>query len=96
MSIKRTKPQKEKKQEHVNEPVPVYKTFKERHRLKFFKSFEEQENDELSSMAALSPIERLQYLRKIIDFSFGMHGYNPNKLPTKHSIRIKSHEKAEE
>jgi hypothetical protein len=51
-------------------------------------SFESKEAEELSAMAKLSPIEILTQLRQMINLAYGMHGYDPDKLPTKHSIRI--------
>ena len=53
-----------------------------------FKSFEEQEQYELTEMAALSSSEILEQLRRFINIAYGMHGYNPDNLPKKHSIKI--------
>lgn len=53
-----------------------------------FNSFKEQEDYELKQMAMLSSIEILQQLRKFINIAYGMHGYDPNKLPKKHTIKI--------
>jgi hypothetical protein len=70
---------------NVNEPIAnSYNTT----RIKIFNSFEEQEAYELKEMAKLSAIEILAQLRKLINIAYGMHGYNPNKLPTKHAIKI--------
>lgn len=56
--------------------------------LRIFSSFAEQEQYELEQMAALSPEQILQQMRKFINTAFGMHGYNPEKLPSKHKIKI--------
>ena len=65
----------------ANEPlVPYTKT------LNIFHSFEEQEAHELKEMAAFSSIEILQHLRQCINLAYGMHGYNPDNLPKKHTI----------
>ncbi len=53
-----------------------------------FKSFEEQEEYNRLQMANLTPYESLLYLRKMINIAYGMHGYNPDNLPTKHKITI--------
>ena len=68
----------------VNEPAAAY----HKKQIQIFNSFEEQEAYELKKMAGLSPIEILQQLRQFINIAYGMHGYDPNNLPTKHSIKI--------
>jgi hypothetical protein len=68
----------------VNEPVGTYVP----HRIRFFKSFEELNDFELQEMASLSPEKILQDLRNFINTAYGMHGYNPDKLPTIHTIKI--------
>lgn len=75
---------KSKKINELNEPVAGYRTGK----VAVFKSFEEQEEYELKQMAALTPAQLLEQLRKFINIAYGMHGYDPGKLPLKHSIRI--------
>jgi hypothetical protein len=55
---------------------------------KIYSSFEEQNENELEEMARLKPEELLLQLRKFINIAYGMHGYNPNDLPKKHSIKI--------
>lgn len=37
-------------------------------------------------MASLNSTEILQQLRNLINLAYGMHGYNPNKLPKQHTI----------
>lgn len=68
----------------VAEPVIDYK----KRKIHIFKSFEEQEQYELIEMAALSSLEILEQLRSFINIAYGMHGYNPDNLPKKHSIKI--------
>lgn len=68
----------------VSEPAVDYK----KRELRFFNSFKEQEEYELEQMAQFSSEEILQQMRQLINLSYGMHGYNPDKLPQKHSIRI--------
>ena len=53
-----------------------------------FNSFEELKAYELNEMAKLSSIEILTQLRKFINIAYGMQGYDPNKLPIKHTIKI--------
>jgi hypothetical protein len=53
-----------------------------------FKSFEEQDEYNRIQMANLTPYERLLQLRKMINLAYGMHGYDPDNLPTKHKLTI--------
>ena len=75
------KKKENKNQDQVNEPLAVYGN-----KLRFFHSFEEQEQAELEEMAALSSVEILQQLRRFINIAYGMHGYNPDALPISHNI----------
>jgi hypothetical protein len=59
--------------------------------MKIYTSFEEQAADELAEMVQLSLIEILTQLRQMIHIAYGMHGYDPENLPTKHTIRIISY-----
>jgi hypothetical protein len=77
--------EKEKKLTDEAKGQPVIYTHREMH---FFNSFEEQAAYELKEMAALTPHEILQQLRHCITIAYGMHGYDPDKVPTKHSVRI--------
>lgn len=72
---------KGKKNTKVGEPLETYSRT-----LQVFNSFEEMQNHELNEMASLSSIEILSQLRKLINLSYGMHGYNPDKLPKQHII----------
>lgn len=74
------------KRKKLDEPSLAYK--KEKSNLMIFKSFEEQEEYNRLQMANLTPYESLLYLRKMINIAYGMHGYNPDNLPTKHKITI--------
>lgn len=69
----------------VNEPLS---SFSEKKSILIFKSFEEQEDYNRAQMAKLTPLERLQNLRKMINLAYGMYGFDPNNLPTKHKITI--------
>lgn len=73
-----------KKANEVNEPATAYGKGK----LQFFGSFEEMNEADRKEMASLSPLECLQRLRQLINLAYGMHGYDPNDLPKKHSIKI--------
>ncbi len=83
MKHKKTKPLF-KNTNGVNEPLVSYR---EKH-FQIFNSFEEQAEWELKEMAKLSSIQILQQLRKFINIAYGMNGYDPDKLPKKHSIII--------
>ncbi|HET6992961.1 MAG TPA: hypothetical protein VFJ43_16635 [Bacteroidia bacterium] len=68
----------------VNEPAAEYGS----REMIFFNSFQEQQAYEFKQLVLLSPEEILQQLRKMINLAYGMHGYNPDKLPYNHTIRI--------
>lgn len=59
---------------------------------KVFSSFDEQSEYEYQQLSKLSGIEILIHLRKFINIAYAMHGYNPENLPQKHSIKIVSGE----
>ncbi|MGB3947740.1 MAG: hypothetical protein WBM13_07130 [Bacteroidia bacterium] len=83
MSKKKTYSSNAKKKE-LKEPSATYSERK----IRVFKSFEEQEAYELNQMAALNSEQILQQLRKFINIAYAMHGYDPNNLPQRHSIKI--------
>ncbi len=66
----------------VDDPIPEYggKT------IRIFESFEDQNNYEREQMAKLTPIELLQNLRRYINIAYGMHGFDPENLPVKHTL----------
>lgn len=72
---------KEENKNNLNEPIVPYTRS-----LQIFHSFEEQEAYNLKEMASFSPLESLQHLRKCINLAYGMHGFDPNNLPKKHTI----------
>lgn len=72
------------KQKELKEPSATYGERK----IRVFKSFEEQEAYELNQMASLNSEQILQQLRKFINVAYAMHGYDPNNLPHRHSIKI--------
>lgn len=72
------------KESSAKEPFVGYKD----KRIQIFTSFEEQNEFNLKQMAKLSSEEILVQLRQLINLAYGMHGYNPDKLPKKHTIRI--------
>ncbi len=67
----------------VNEPQAFIKR-----EIRIFASFEEQEEFERKQMQQLSPEERLMQMRQFINIAYGMHGYNPDNLPKKHTVKI--------
>ena len=83
---KDTEPEKED-DSIASEPQAAYG----KRSIRFYNSFEEQAEEELIYMVSLSPIERLMEMRKFINIAYGMHGYNPENLPKKHSIKIISY-----
>jgi hypothetical protein len=73
-----------KETETVHEPSTTYG----KRGIRIFSSFEELDNYELQEMAKLSSEQILQDLRKFINIAYGMHGYDPDKLPQKHTVKI--------
>jgi hypothetical protein len=63
-------------------------TEKNKRPFKIFKTKEDQENAEREYSASLTPLERLFVLRKMINNAYGMHGFEPNKIPKTRSLRI--------
>ena len=55
-------------------------------RMVFFNSFEEQEEYTAKVAAALTPLECMQHMRKLINLSYRMDGIDFNNPPTQHSI----------
>jgi hypothetical protein len=79
---------KKYKNSEENELNDSLTPYAEKKSVVIFKSFEEQEVYNRAQMAKLTPLERLQHLRKMINVAYGMFGYDPNNLPTKHKITI--------
>jgi hypothetical protein len=69
----------------LNEPAAAYAV---NNSLLIFSSLEEQEQYNRMQMIRLTPLERLQQLRKMINLAYGMHGFDPDNLPTKHKLTI--------
>lgn len=61
---------------------------KKPHRIQIFQSFLEQEDYKLKELSSLTGEEVLKQLRQLINLAYGMHGFDPNNLPKKHSIKI--------
>ncbi len=78
--------EQEENKNELNEPIVGYSNFN------FFQSFEEQETASLQAMALLTPIERLQQMRQLINLAYGMHGFDPHNLPKQHTLKIISGE----
>ncbi len=57
-------------------------------KLRIMNSQEELELYELKRMAGLSPVQLLTEMRQLINLAYGMHGFDPHNLPSKHSIKI--------
>ncbi len=76
----------DKKTLTTNEPAKLYKN----RDFQIFNSFEDQETYKLEQMAKLSSEDILKQMRKLINLAYGMHGFDPNNLPKKHTIKIVS------
>lgn len=75
---------KDKPMNLSEEPVNGYP----KHSVKIVGSHSELDNESMEKMALLNPVEILQQLRQLINLAYGMHGYDPNNLPKKHTIKI--------
>jgi hypothetical protein len=82
--IEMAKNKKKKKENELSEPEVTYG----RPELVFFNSFEEMNEYDRVEMAKLSPEETLQQMRRFINIAYGMHGFDPNKLPQNHTIEV--------
>lgn len=78
------KPKKKKDENEVNDPGVSYGEGK--NRIVIFKSFEEQEEYNAKVAAALTPLECLQHMRKLINVGYKLNGFDMDSPPTKHSI----------
>ena len=66
---------------------------KKRGELKIYTSREEMEEDRYSEMAKRTGLENLINLRRLINISYGMHGYDPNKSSGPHNITFPDRER---
>ncbi len=87
--MKEEKDKEEEKESTSNAAEPQAEYGKKT--LHIFKSFEEQEEFDLKYMVSLTPIETLTEMRKFINLAYGMHGFDPENLPKKHTIKIVSY-----
>lgn len=55
-------------------------------KLTFFKSIEDKNLDDLKAMRASTFEERMLQLRADINLAYGMYGFDPENLPTKHFL----------
>jgi hypothetical protein len=76
------KPKKKKDENELNDPMAVYGNS----RIVIFNSLEEQEEYNAKVAAALSPLECLEHMRKLINVGYRLNGIDMDKPPTKHSI----------
>lgn len=73
-----------KDKNEVNDPGTSYGDGK--NRIVIFKSFEEQEEYNAKVAAALTPLECLQHMRKLINVGYRLNGMDMDNPPTIHSI----------
>lgn len=78
------KDKKNKDENEVNDPGVSYGAGK--NRIVFFKSFEEEAEYNAKVAAALTPLECLQHMRKLINVGYRLTGVDMDNPPTKHSI----------
>jgi len=58
----------------------------------FFSSFEDEADYERNEAIKLSPIQRLQYMRQLINLAYSLPNGKMPDLPTEHSLTIVQHE----
>lgn len=63
---------------------------RKKHEINIFQSFSEQEEYKLKQLAELKGKDVLKQMRQLINLAYGMHGFDPNNLPEKHTIKIVS------
>lgn len=80
------KDENKKDKNEVNDPGIPYGEGK--NRIVIFKSFEEQEEYSAKVAAALTPLECLEHMRKLINVGYRLNGIDMDKPPTKHSIKF--------
>jgi hypothetical protein len=57
--------------QELNEPQAAYNT-KGKKRVRFFSSFQEQEDEMISYWASITPLQRLRHLHEMVIASFGL------------------------
>ncbi|HWY10536.1 MAG TPA: hypothetical protein VN026_04370 [Bacteroidia bacterium] len=77
---------KNKKENKVNDPGVSHGEGK--NRIVIFKSFEEQEEYNSKVAAALTPLECLEQMRKLINVGYRLNGIDMDKPPSQHSIKF--------
>lgn len=77
---------KNKDKNEVNDPGVSYG--ESRNRIVFFKSFEEEAEYNAKVAAALTPLECLIHMRKLINMGYRLNGIDMDKPPTKHTIKF--------
>lgn len=56
--------------------------------IQVYNSYSDKLSQDLIYVAGLNPLQRLQQLRQLINLAYGMHGYDPENIPTLHRISI--------
>lgn len=77
------KDENKKDENEVNDPMAQYGN-----RIVIFNSFEEQEEYNAKVAAALTPLECLEHMRKLIIVGYRLNGIDMNKPPNTHSIKF--------
>lgn len=85
LMAKKKKYKNKEEKNKLHEPLASYSA---KNSILIFKSFEEQEEYNRIQMANLTPLQRLEQLRRMINVAYGMFGYDPAKLPAKHKLTI--------
>jgi hypothetical protein len=80
------KDENKKDKKEVNDPGVSYGTGKDR--IVFFKSFEEEEEYNAKVAAALTPLECLEHMRKLINVGYRLNGIDMDNPPSEHFIKL--------
>jgi len=81
----------EEEKPEVNEPVAGAFSLKGK-KVRFFHSFEEQENEMIAYWASISPLQRLVHLNEMIKISFRLNDSDPHDAPKRKKIKIIKYE----
>jgi hypothetical protein len=76
--------------QNLNEPAATYDATGKKI-VRFFSSFEEQEDEMISYWASITPLQRLRHLHEMVIASFGLTDEKLKNPNLSHSIQIVSY-----
>ncbi len=76
--------------QNINEPTPAYNA-NANVRMRFFSSFQEQEDEMATYWASITPVQRLKHLHEMIIHSFGLTDEQLKNPKLSRSLRVISY-----